>query len=85
MALHALYERFSSWYTDFSVAVVVLTTESLVSNDDGDGDMTTPQSKRTQELLVLQMLDDVGSYVQTGATTPKQVRTCSVLWEGCDP
>ena len=31
------------------------------------------------------MLDGVGSAVQADATTPNNVRTCSVLWEGYDP
>ena len=34
---------------------------------------------------VLQMLDGVGSCVQTDATTPSIVRTRSLLWEGYDP
>ena len=38
-----------------------------------------------KELMVLQMLDGVGSCVQTDAKTPNKVRTCSVLWEGYYP
>ena len=36
------------------------------------------------ELLLLHILDGVGSCVRTDATNPNNVRMCVVLWEGYD-
>ena len=48
--------------------------------------ITKAACKRTQQLptLLRQQLR-VGSGVQTDATTPKNVGTCSASWEGYNP